>query len=33
MKYLLIHAVDHDGTPNDPTCAVTRGARRLGRRR
>ena len=21
MKYLMIHAVDHDVTPNDPTCA------------
>ena len=22
MKYLMIHAVDQDATPNDPTCAT-----------
>ena len=33
MKYMMIHAVDQDATPSDPTCAHTRGARRLGARR
>ena len=43
MKYLMIHAVDQDATPNDPTCATPEaldalgagdaGARRPARRR